>query len=354
MSEGQDPPAPVRCRVDGEDSTLLIGDEGIEAGLRVIPWHAVDTMADAGSSIVIGTAQGTDPAVTAITISHLGAGRDTVARDMRERRNRSRRPAMGVGDLASEDSYEARDSNVVTGGAGAVTYIDLTANGAVLERGGDVARFLPWGLVEGVERSGYLISFPLRWGDPAQISGLGRRTDEFLDDVDRLRRDLSRATGEAAAQLGAGGVPMEDGWAVSEPPVVSAWLEAAGETESGVLREVCGEWRAGLFLEGAVAPVPFLIGRTSSDATIVEGVGTEDRATFVFDSPDTDRVNAALLLSSFRRELLFWPDDRLGPWTAAIRTQPEVRWLRSALKARVVHDERWADRLRSVSQGAGA
>ena len=42
---------------------------------------------------------------------------------------------------------------------------------------------------------------------------------------------------------------------------------------------------------------------------------------------------AALLLTSFRRELLMLPDDELGHWAAAVRSQPAVRWLRERLAA---------------------
>ena len=73
----------------------------------------------------------------------------------------------------------------------------------------------------------------------------------------------------------------------------------------------------------------------------VEAADADDRATFVFATEDVDRLNLALLLTSFRREAVSLPDDRLGRWALAVRTVPQVSWLRSALVARVVHDDAW-------------
>jgi hypothetical protein len=56
---------------------------------------------------------------------------------------------------------------------------------------------------------------------------------------------------------------------------------------------------------------------------------------------DVDRLNAALVVTAFRREALFLPDDRLGRWAVAVRTNEVVQWARGALAARTIHDDAW-------------
>ena len=80
----------------------------------------------------------------------------------------------------------------------------------------------------------------------------------------------------------------------------------------------------------------------------VEGAGDEARATFVFETTDVDRLNAVLLLTSFRREAISFPEDQLGRWAVAVRTLEVVRWARRALLARVVHGESWESSVRSA------
>ena len=55
-----------------------------------------------------------------------------------------------------------------------------------------------------------------------------------------------------------------------------------------------------------------------------------------------------LLLTSFRREALFLPDEQLGRWAVAARVWPAVREARSALVARIVHDTHWAEHLDKI------
>jgi hypothetical protein len=81
------------------------------------------------------------------------------------------------------------------------------------------------------------------------------------------------------------------------------------------------------------------------DRVVVEATDRDDRATFVFRTRDVDRLNAVLLLTSFKREAVSLPADELGRWALAVRSVPEVRWARDALVARIVHDAQWAANL---------
>jgi hypothetical protein len=53
-----------------------------------------------------------------------------------------------------------------------------------------------------------------------------------------------------------------------------------------------------------------------------------------------------LLLTSFRREAISFPEDQLGRWAVAVRTLDIVQWARRALVARVVHDDGWETSVR--------
>jgi hypothetical protein len=87
-------------------------------------------------------------------------------------------------------------------------------------------------------------------------------------------------------------------------------------------------------------------GKVAVEGTAEDGA----RATFVFRTDDVDRLNAVLLLTSFRREALYLPDDQLGRWALAVRTLEVVRWARGALVARIVHDETWPDKITAALQ----
>lgn len=331
------------ARVDGVDAAIVITPESLDLPDRSIPWHAVDTMDDEGQRIVLGVAEGESGTAARMEIGHLGSQRDAVAERMREARGGARRASLGQADLAVVETFESRDG-------GDVIDVAVLPHGIVAEPRGRCAVFVPWGLVSDVSRDGHSFTLALRYGPPVRIAGLGRRTDEFAGVVGRLRGELTALTREAARSWNLSDLPWEDGWALADPRAVRAWLGRLPEADAAVLADACADLRAGLFTEGGSQDVPFLLGRLGEGRVLVEGVGEEDRATFVFSTDDVDRVNAALLVVSFRREMLALPSGELGRWAAAIRTQPEAAWLRSALQARVVHDHRWADRLRSEAR----
>jgi hypothetical protein len=90
----------------------------------------------------------------------------------------------------------------------------------------------------------------------------------------------------------------------------------------------------------------------AGDRVAVEGTDTDARVTYVFAAgageADVDRLNVVLMLVSFRREALYLPEEELGRWAVAARTLDVVRWARTALAARIVHDEKWEANLRAA------
>jgi hypothetical protein len=93
--------------------------------------------------------------------------------------------------------------------------------------------------------------------------------------------------------------------------------------------------------------LPFVLAPVG-DLLAVEATDTDDRATYIFRTDDVERLNAVLVLTTFRREVYSLPDDQLGRWATAVRVLEPVRWLRGALAARVVHDDSWADKVRAA------
>ena len=93
--------------------------------------------------------------------------------------------------------------------------------------------------------------------------------------------------------------------------------------------------------------MPFLLAPVGQRVA-VEAVEADDRATFVFETDDVDRLNAALLQTAFHRGALFLPAEALGRWAPAVRCLETVRWARDALRARVVHDGAWAAGVRAA------
>ncbi len=93
--------------------------------------------------------------------------------------------------------------------------------------------------------------------------------------------------------------------------------------------------------------MPFLLAPVG-DLVAVEATDADDRATYIFRVDDVDRLNAVLVLTTFRREVYSLPDAELGKWATAVRVLEPVRWLRGALAGRVIHDDAWPDKIRAA------
>ena len=134
-----------------------------------------------------------------------------------------------------------------------------------------------------------------------------------------------------------------DGWAVSGQAVSGGRAE-----EVALLSELAGDrLRAGIWTDGGRTSMPFVLAPVG-DLVAVEATDADDRATYIFRVDDVDRLNAVLVLTTFRREVYSLPDAELGKWATAVRVLEPVRWLRSALAGRVIHDDSWPDKIRAA------
>jgi hypothetical protein len=213
---------------------------------------------------------------------------------------------------------------------------------------------VPLSLIGSVRRDGYEITLAVRGGDPLVVRALGAKTDEFLDRLATARRDLQAATAAAYASYdpALAGFGAPDGWAMTRETTGSHWPALLERAQAGTrgdqVRELLSRsgdaMAVGIFTDGGSSTLPFVLAPVGK-RIVVEATDGDDRATFVFATTDMARLNAVLVLTSFRREAIFLPEEQLGRWAVAARVWPAVREARAALSARIVHDDRWVERL---------
>jgi hypothetical protein len=336
--------APFDCREGGERTTATVLDDGLLVGGRLLGWLDMDRVSELDHSLRLDMAAGDE-----VVITHAGGRFDELAAGLRAARGRARRAALAQTTATPIEEFEARARD------GAVSDVLVFPNVLVVEERGGRAVSVPLPLVRSVDRDGWLITLTNRVLPPLALQGLGRRTDEFLLTLDRARTALRTATQAAYASLDGGlaGLDAPDGWAIGPAEGGSSWgalrrAVCGGDRarEATVLAALADEGlRLGLFTDGGRFPMPFLLASTGV-RTALEATGASDSgATFVFATPDPERLNAALLLVAFRREVLYLPDDALGRWAVAVRNIEAVRWARAHLVDRVVHDAGWDDRI---------
>lgn len=338
-----------RCRTGDRDTTLALDTDGLTLGERHVDWLDVDDVryVPHGVDLVLGDGE-------VVAVRGLGARSDECGARVRVLRGERRRPALTQAALAPVAAFESRS---VTPGepAPAITDVLLFPHAVVVEPRGGAATHMPLPLVAGVDRDGHAFVLRGRGVPDTVVRGLGARTDEFGAKLAECRTALAAATRAAYAAVDERlvGVDAPDGWAVG-PALAgphwdvlrSVWLSRRRAQEAERLAAAVGEQglRLGLWSEGGTSALPFLLAaRQAGDRlrVAVEAVDADDRATFVFEVDDVDRLNAALVLTAFRREALVLPEAGLGRWAPAVRTQPAVRWAREHLVARVVHDGGW-------------
>jgi hypothetical protein len=288
-----------------------------------------------------------------VTLSHLGRRTTEFVDAFAVARRRARRAALlqWTGDAAL-DEYEVR-----VGSEPVPTVVTLFPDGVLVEPLTGAPTSAPLSLVDGVVRDGHRITLDLRVLDPVVIGPLGRRTDEFVLGLERARHALAQRTQDAYAELSSAltGFSAPDGWAVGAAEAGPWWgalraAVAAGRPEE--VEQLAGlagpDLRLGVKVSASGSAMPFVLAPVG-DLVAVEGTEEgEARATFVFRTRDVGHLNAALLLTSFRREAIALPDDALGRWALAARTLEMVRWARTALVARVIHDDSWSATIGSV------
>lgn len=330
--------------LDGSPVTIAIEPTSLVADGRALPYVDIDAIEVDGHTIGLPMTDGRHAVV-----DQLGHRHDEFLLAFSDAWRRARRAALlqWTGD-APIDEYEAHGDPPAT----AVLFPD----GLTVERLTGTPAMAPFSLVEGVERDGYRITLHLRAGlDNVVVDKLGKRTDEFVLDLDKARNDLAAATVAAYAALAPdlAGFTAPDGWAVSQTDAGGYWAAlraavAGGERAAEIdhLAALAGDaLRLGIKIQRDGAAMPFALAPVNGKVAVEGAAEGEARATFVFATDDIDRLNAVLLLTSFRREAISLPDDQLGRWALAVRSLDIVRWARRALVARVVHDDTWADKV---------
>lgn len=332
-----------RGRRDGEPVELTAGRDGLRVAADELSWTDLDHVDVRGHAVHLRLADG-----RAVTVTHLGTGRDAFLAEALTARAAARRAAMlqwtGGAPLETFDGKRGDDPVVVC----------VFPDGITVEPVNGVPDFLPLSCVRTVRREGYHLMLEARGLGEVAIRHLGQRTDEFLMTVERARAALDQRTALAYAELDAtlGALPPADGWAVDHTCAGALWpaLRAAvgghrRGSEIAVLEGIVGNaLRLGIKTGFAGGVLPFALA-PARGRVAVEATDADDRATFVFATDDVERLNAVLLVTSFRREALWLPDERLDGWALAVRTLPVVRWARQSLVARIVHNDAWEQRL---------
>lgn|GEM_PF-2524737 len=334
-----------RAERDGVSVSASVLEAGLDVDGRVIDWLDIDVVAEGDHRVRLDLADG-----TSFTLAKLGTTHDRFMAELRERRRVARFAALTVATGAPLSSYLSR-------AADGLVDVHLYAKVLVVEPrlGHPTAAPLP--LIERVDRDGYDITISLRGLPPVHVSALGVKTDEFLRRLAAARQDLQVATSAAYAQYDAAlnGLSAPDGWALTAGTAGAHWpallARATSGSRSAEVQFLAGRAGAqlavGIFTDGGASTLPFVLAPIGG-CVVVEATDGDDRATYVFRADDVDRLNSVLILTGFRREALFLPDDQLGRWAIAARLWPAVREARAALVGRVVHGERWQEQVEAV------
>ena len=303
-----------RCRVASREATATIGEDGLLVdGTIAVSWLDADVVREADHLVTIGQ----------LSLTHLGAGFDRFCNELREARGRVRRPALLQATGDPLDSYVARDGDTLVD-------VHLFQGSLVVEPRGGGTTSVPLSSIVDVTRDGWTITIRQRVFDPVVIRGVGQRTDELLADLNGARE-----------------LAGDNGWAASGQTVSGSRAE-----EVALLADLAGDrLRGGTWTDAGQEPMPFVLAPVG-DLVAVEATDADDRATYIFRVDDVERLNAVLVLTTFRREVYSLPDDQLGRWATAVRVLEPVRWLRGALAARVIHDESWPDKIRAALTGS--
>lgn len=334
-----------RARVAGATVTVAVLADGIDVDGRTVDWVDVDGVAEGDHSVRLDLSDG-----SSLALSMLGAAHDRFMLDLRAARRRARFAALTIATGEPLVTYISRAS---TG----LVDVHLYPNAVVAEPREGHPVCVPLSLIRSVERDGYRIALSGRGLETVTISALGAKTDEFLDRLATARQQLQAATTAAygAYDSALADFAAPDGWAMTAQDAAPHWsallARARAGSRSAEVTELASRsgdrLRVGIFTGGGTAPVPFVLAPVG-ERVVVEATDADDRATFVFATADIDRLNAVLVLTSFRREAIFLPDEQLGRWAVAARVWPAVREARASLCARIVHDGRWAERLNSA------
>lgn len=347
------------CRSADGVGELRLDEHGLALDGRVVDWLDVDDVWYPGHDIAFVLPDG-----EVVLARGLGARADECGVRVRELRGRSRRPALTQSDDEPIEVFASRQPGE-PGQPPVVVDVVLLPRVLLIEPRGGPAETVPLSLVRDITRDGHVFTLHLRGIPDVQVRGLGVRTDDFAARLADARADLAAATAAAFAAVDPAldGMTAACGWAMLPaeagdhwPVLASTWQSGARGAQASWLTERAGPQgtRMGLWLDDSGAVLRFLlasVGAGASARVAVEAVDADDRATFVFATDDVDRLNAALVLTSFRRDAIALPEESLGRWAPAVRTMPAVRWMRDHLADRIVHDAQWWDRASAALTG---
>jgi hypothetical protein len=330
------------AQIDGVRGTVIVGPQALDVEGRMVPYVLMDTVAVSGYSVDLGLYP------SGLTrIGGLGPKTTAFLSDLDQYRSRARRAALlqwtGTPEIAAFTQAPAAPDEVPVA-------IHVFADGLTVEPRNGIPDLVPYALLDRVDRDGYTITLQRRGLPPVVVRRLGARTDEFLGVVERGRSALRRAVADAFGAMDDRllGFSAPNGWALTadEASVYGGALAdafAAGErgAEVAVLTSLVGpDLRYGLSLQPE-GPMPFLLAVGRTTIAVESAEPDQARATYLFATTDVAALNTALIMTSFRREVLYLAENQLGRWSLAVRTLPVVRWARSVFSARVVHDDAW-------------
>lgn len=341
-SSAHQAPRPQRARANDTEVVVAVTEAGLDVDGRLVDWVDIDGVLEGDHRVRLDLADGSH-----LELSMLGATHDRFMLELRTARRRSRFAALTIASGDPLVSYVSRaDSGVVD--------VHLYDKAVVAEPRVGNPVSIPLSLIASVDRSGYEITITARGVDPLVVRALGVKTDEFLDRLATARRSLQAATAAAYTQYDEAltGFAAPDGWAVTAQAAGTHWGVLMERAQSGsraeqvrdLVRRAGDRIAVGIFTDGGSSPLPFVLAPIANHV-VVEATDGDDRATFVFRTTDVERLNAVLVLTSFRREAIFLPDAQLGRWAVAARVWPAVREARAALSARIVHDDHWVEHL---------
>ncbi|MFN2610294.1 MAG: hypothetical protein ABR507_05400 [Actinomycetota bacterium] len=331
-----------RSTHEGKAVDVEIGAEAIAFDGLSIPYVDIDQVHTEGHSVTLITPS------KKVTLSALGAGMDRFVEELRTARMPVRRAAMlqWTGNKTVDQYRGFIDEQPVQ--------VSLFSEGLTIEGDTGEPRFLPLSCIKEVDRNGYQITFHCRAMADLTVSKFGTRTDELIQDIEKARTELSRATTLAYTELDASLAELTapDGWAVSSVEAGASWdplrdvfAKQARAEELDTLTKICGgRLRLGLKIGFEGKTMPFALA-PHGGRVAVESADEQARATFIFSTDDVDRLNLVLLLTNFKREAIYLAPEELGRWAVAVRNLEVVRWAREHLAARIVHDEAWSAKL---------
>lgn len=336
------------ARVDERPTRVQVTERGLDIGDRLISWLDVDGIVEDDHRVVLNVANLGD-----LRISGIGTVHDRFMNEFRTARRQARLPALAVAAGELRESFVSREPD---------GWIDVHLFDDVLvldHRSGETSP-IPLSLVVGVTRRGHDFVLGCRGLGDIRVGKLGATTDRFGDLLERTRRDQRARWAARVTEVDdrLAGCSMRDGWTAGPDDEPTWWpilgdIASRGERadEFEHLRRLTDRpLRLGLV--AADGEIPILMGLAVHGRRIaVESLSGEARATFVFDSDDPDRLNAALTVAGFRREVVALPEEQLGRWAVAARTSSVVRELRGGLVARVEHRDQWPEEVRRALVG---